>query len=72
MRRYILGIKILLCTTLLCLVTGMGVQAGDSIESAGDILTVLLPATAAGLTVGFKDGGGVHRDRKQLSFYTAI
>jgi len=43
---------------LLCLTTGMGVQAGNSIEAAGEILTFLLPATAAGLTVGLKDGQG--------------
>jgi membrane-associated phospholipid phosphatase len=43
---------------LLCFVTGMNVQAGNSIEAAGDVLTFLLPATAAGLTVAFKDGEG--------------
>jgi membrane-associated phospholipid phosphatase len=43
---------------LLCLTTGMSVQAGNSIEAAGEVLTFLLPATAAALTVGLKDGQG--------------
>ncbi len=41
---------------LLCLTTSMSVQAGNSIEAAGEVLTFLLPAAAAGLTVGLKDG----------------
>jgi len=37
---------------------GTAVHAGDSIETIGDVLTVLLPATGAGLTLGFRDGKG--------------
>ena len=33
-------------------------RAGDRIELAGDIVQYLLPATAAGLTLGYKDGQG--------------
>jgi membrane-associated phospholipid phosphatase len=33
-------------------------SASDSIETAGNVLEVLLPATAAGLTLGYKDGTG--------------
>jgi membrane-associated phospholipid phosphatase len=33
-------------------------SASDSIEQAGTALEVLLPATAAGLTLGYKDGTG--------------
>jgi len=58
LRRYIPGMKILLCTMILCLTAGTGVQAGNSIEAAGEALTLLLPAAAAGLTVGYKDGEG--------------
>src|SRR5882672_3667828 len=36
----------------------VGAGAGDRIELAGDVLQYLLPATAAGLTLGHKDGEG--------------
>ncbi len=32
--------------------------AGDSIAEAGDVLQFVLPATAAGLTLGYRDGQG--------------
>lgn len=50
--------NIVLFVMLLCLTFSVSVQAGDSIETAGDVLMVILPATAAGLTVGFKDSKG--------------
>ena len=58
MRHNIFILKTLLCGMLLCFSFSVTVQAGDSIESAGDILTFLIPATAAGLTIGFKDAKG--------------
>jgi len=33
-------------------------RAGDAIQSAGDILQFVLPATAAGLTIGYRDWTG--------------
>jgi membrane-associated phospholipid phosphatase len=33
-------------------------RASDAIQSAGDVLQFVLPATAAGLTLGYKDGEG--------------
>jgi len=33
-------------------------SASDSIEQAGTVLEILLPATATGLTLGYKDGTG--------------
>ncbi len=33
-------------------------EASDAIQSAGDVLQFVLPATAAGLTLGYKDGKG--------------
>jgi membrane-associated phospholipid phosphatase len=33
-------------------------EAGDSIETAGDILQLVLPATAGALTVGYRDWDG--------------
>ncbi len=53
-----MGLRALVIGILFCLVTGTGVHAGNSIEAAGEVLTLLLPATAAGLIVGFKDGQG--------------
>jgi membrane-associated phospholipid phosphatase len=50
--------KNLLWGVLICLVVGTNVHGGNSIEAAGEVLTLLLPATAAGFTVGTKDGKG--------------
>jgi len=36
----------------------VGTRASDRIALAGDIFQYLLPATAAGLTLGYKDGDG--------------
>jgi len=41
----------------LCLAAGVA-WAGDSIAEAGDVLQFVLPATAAGLTLGYRDGQG--------------
>lgn len=43
---------------LFVLSTGVDVQAGGSVESAGDALRFILPASAAVLTIVFKDGQG--------------
>jgi membrane-associated phospholipid phosphatase len=40
------------------LATGSFCYATDSIETAGDILQLVLPATAAGLTLGYRDPQG--------------
>jgi membrane-associated phospholipid phosphatase len=40
------------------LIVASSASASDSIEQAGSVLEVLLPATAAGLTLGYKDGTG--------------
>ena len=52
-------IKVLLLGMLLCFAINVPVWASDGIETAGDVLSFLLPATAAGLTVGFKDTEGM-------------
>lgn len=52
-------IKVLLLGMLLCFAISVPVKASDGIETAGEVLTILLPATAAGLTVGFKDTEGM-------------
>lgn len=58
MRNNSLRIIALLCGMIAFFPAGMSVHAGDSIESAGDVLTILLPATGAGLTLGLRDGKG--------------
>jgi membrane-associated phospholipid phosphatase len=58
MKQYILHANIMLFVMLLCLTLSVSVKASDSIETAGDVLLIILPATAAGLTVGFKDTKG--------------
>ena len=42
----------------LCFNAGVEAHASDNIQSAGDILQFVLPAAAAGLTLGYKDGQG--------------
>jgi membrane-associated phospholipid phosphatase len=58
MKHNILRSIILLFVVLYCLAAGVDVQAAGSIETAGDVLMIALPATAAGLTLGFRDGQG--------------
>jgi membrane-associated phospholipid phosphatase len=58
MKHYILKMNIMLFVMLFCLTLNVSVQASDSIETAGDVLLIILPATAAGLTLGFKDSKG--------------
>lgn len=48
----------LLLTLAFCLLTAGRVHAGGEIELAGDVLQYALPATAVGLTLGYKDGKG--------------
>jgi len=58
MKRCHLRSNVLLFGMLFCFSIGVDVQAGDSVESAGDVLRFILPAAAAGLTLVFKDGQG--------------
>ncbi len=46
-------------TILLCVITGTKAEANDAVDAVGDALTFLLPATAAGMTVGLKDKKGM-------------
>jgi membrane-associated phospholipid phosphatase len=65
-------LRALVIGILFCLVTGTGVHAGNSIEAAGEVLTLLLPATAAGLTVGFKDGQGALQLVESVALTAAV
>ena len=42
----------------LCFSASVEAHASDKIQSAGDILQFVLPAAAAGLTLGYEDGQG--------------
>lgn len=48
----------LLAGLILCFTAGVHARAGDVIETAGDVLQYVLPATAAGMTLVNKDGKG--------------
>jgi membrane-associated phospholipid phosphatase len=47
-----------LLALLLCFAANTDMRASDTIRSAGDVLQFALPATAAGLTLGYQDGKG--------------
>jgi membrane-associated phospholipid phosphatase len=49
---------LLVCALLLGLAEAPSGLAKGRIETAGDVLQLALPATAAGLTLGFRDGQG--------------
>jgi len=50
--------SILLVGLIFCFTTGIDAQANDVVETAGEALTYLLPATAAGITLIHQDGKG--------------
>ncbi len=56
-RPQIRSLAFLLVGLLLCCIAKVDARA-DSIETAGDVLVVVLPATAAGMTLIYKDGEG--------------
>jgi membrane-associated phospholipid phosphatase len=58
MKPFIVRARILVPSILICITSSIHVQANDGIEVAGDVLAYLLPATAGGLTLGYKDGKG--------------
>jgi membrane-associated phospholipid phosphatase len=55
---FVLLAKILVSTMLISIISSAYVHANDSIEAAGDVLVYLLPATAGGLTIAYRDGNG--------------
>lgn len=58
MKRCLLLVSVSLFLMLFVPSAGLDVQAGGSVESAGDVLMFILPASAAGLTLVYKDGRG--------------
>lgn len=49
---------LLLFVLATCLSLSVSSRAADAIKSAGDVLQFVLPAAAAGMTLGYKDGEG--------------
>jgi membrane-associated phospholipid phosphatase len=66
MKQRIIPTNILLLVMLCCIAIGFDVQAADSIETAGDVFAVALPAAAAGLTLGFRDAPGAWQLGKSI------
>jgi membrane-associated phospholipid phosphatase len=58
MKLFVVRAKILVLTMLISVISSVYVHANNSIEAAGDVLVYLLPATAGGLTIAYKDGDG--------------
>ncbi len=58
MKPFIVRARMVVLAILSCFTSSIDVQANDGIEVAGDVFTYLLPATAVGLSVGYKDGKG--------------
>jgi membrane-associated phospholipid phosphatase len=58
MKRHTLQAQLSILALLLAFPGAFAAHAGDAIETAGDILQYVLPITAGGLTLGFKDWTG--------------
>jgi membrane-associated phospholipid phosphatase len=56
---YIQNAVILIMGFFLCLTTSVESRASDGVETAGNVLQVVLPVTAVGLAIGYKDYQGV-------------
>jgi membrane-associated phospholipid phosphatase len=71
-KQYIVRVNFLLCIILFCLIFSVSVQASDNIETAGDVLLVILPAAAAGISIGFKDSMGTLQFGKSAVFTLGV
>ena len=58
MRSFTYRVNISFLTLLLCLIFTVPARATDGVETAGDIIQLVLPATAAGLTLAHHDQEG--------------
>lgn len=68
MKPSLLQARILVLAILICFTSTIYAQANDGIEVAGNVFAALLPVTAGGLSLGYKDGKGL----LQLSESTAL
>jgi membrane-associated phospholipid phosphatase len=58
MKRPLCRLTTALAALLACVAICTSVNAGDNIQLAGDVLQLVLPATAGGLTLGYRDWQG--------------
>ncbi len=58
MRNFKCRINLFIISFLFCLMFSDTADAKDGIETAGEVFQLVLPATAAGLTLGFHDSEG--------------
>ncbi len=58
MRNFIYRTNISFMTLLLCLIFAVPARASDGVETAGDIIQLVLPAVASGLTLSHHDQEG--------------
>jgi membrane-associated phospholipid phosphatase len=58
MRQRFPGTLLVLMMLLILLAVGGTAHAGGAVQTAGDVVTVLLPVTAGGMILGLKDGEG--------------
>ena len=64
---------IILLFIILCFIAAsVNVRAEDSIKTAGKVLTMALPAAAAGLTLGLRDGEGAWQLGKSSALALAV
>ncbi len=54
------------------LVTAGNLYGGNSFEAAGEVVTLLLPAAAAGFTIGAKDGRGAFQFAESVALTAAL
>lgn len=58
MNHRMLRASLILCIITLFLAAGVDSHAGDGVQTAGDVITAILPAAAGGMILSLKDGDG--------------
>jgi membrane-associated phospholipid phosphatase len=58
MRQRLTGLVLVSAMLLCILATGGTARAGDAVQTAGDVVTVVLPVAAVGMILGLKDYDG--------------
>ena len=64
-------VAVLVLGLAVCLIGGK-VQASGGIELAGDVLLGVMPATAAGMTLGYRDGAGALQLGESLALTAGV
>jgi len=64
--------RLLATAILLIAAVSLEAEAGDRVELAGDILQIVMPATAAGMTLGYGDGQGAFQFGESAALTLAV